>query len=153
MAISLPTLLSFPLPPQPSSLLRPQQPKIPPFPAQLPKPFKPFKPFPFFSNSSLEKTRNMLTTPSASGSDLSLIQNAIQLVQSSPPTWESSLLSNLIIFILGSPILFSGLSLSGIGAAFLLGTLTWRSFGSPGFLLVAAYFVIVSKISSFLIFF
>ncbi|CAI9088872.1 OLC1v1023320C1 [Oldenlandia corymbosa var. corymbosa] len=84
----------------------------------------------------------MLTIVSASGHDLSLIQKSIELVQSSPPTWQSALLSNVIIFILGTPILISGLSLSGIAAAFLLGTLTWRSFGPSGFFLVASYFVI-----------
>ncbi|KAF2286161.1 hypothetical protein GH714_011135 [Hevea brasiliensis] len=66
----------------------------------------------------------------------------MNLIQSSPSTWRSSLLSNLLIFIVGSPILVSGLSLSGICAAFLLGTLTWRAFGPSGFLLVASYFVI-----------
>jgi uncharacterized membrane protein len=50
-----------------------------------------------------------------------------------------------LIFVLGSPILVSGLSLSGIAAAFLLGTLTWRAFGPSGFLLVATYFIIVSN--------
>jgi uncharacterized membrane protein len=40
--------------------------------------------------------------------------------------------------------LVSGLSLSGIFAAFLLGTLTWRALGPSGFLLVASYFIIVS---------
>lgn len=47
---------------------------------------------------------------------------------------------------MGSPILVTGLSLSGIVAAFLLGTLTWRAFGPSGFLLVATYFVIVSEL-------
>ncbi|KAL3503074.1 hypothetical protein ACH5RR_037523 [Cinchona calisaya] len=84
----------------------------------------------------------MLATPSASAGDLGLITKAIELIQSSAPTWQSSLFSNLIIFIVGSPILVSGLSLSGIFAAFLLGTLTWRAFGPSGFFLVAAYFVI-----------
>lgn len=65
------------------------------------------------------------------------------IVQSSPATWQSSLLSNLLIFLVGSPLLVTGLSLSGIVAAFLLGTLTWRAFGPSGFLLVAAYFIIV----------
>ncbi|XP_057972871.1 protein VTE6, chloroplastic [Malania oleifera] len=69
-------------------------------------------------------------------------QQALNLFQSSPPSWPSSLFCNLIIFALGSPILVSGLSLSGIAAAFVLGTLTWRAFGPSGFLLVAAYFVI-----------
>ncbi|KAI3852422.1 hypothetical protein MKW92_030219 [Papaver armeniacum] len=69
-------------------------------------------------------------------------QGFVDILQSSPPTWESSLLNNLLIFIIGSPILVTGLSTSGIAAAFLLGTLTWRAFGSSGFLLVATYFVI-----------
>ncbi|CBI20114.3 unnamed protein product, partial [Vitis vinifera] len=70
------------------------------------------------------------------------VSEAIALIQSSPATWKSALLNNFLIFIAGAPILVSGLSLSGIAAAFLLGTLTWRAFGSPGFLLVATYFVI-----------
>ncbi|CAJ1957687.1 unnamed protein product [Sphenostylis stenocarpa] len=72
------------------------------------------------------------------------VGGAISLVQSSPATWQSALLSNVMIFLLGSPILVTGLSLSGIGAAFLLGTLTWRAFGPSGFFLVATYFIIVS---------
>lgn len=79
-----------------------------------------------------------------SNPDLGLVQQAIQLVQTSPPTWQSAFLSNIVIFLVGSPILVSGLSLSGIAAAFLLGSLTWRAFGPPGFLLVAIYFVLVS---------
>lgn len=86
----------------------------------------------------------MPITTSAAGTDLGLVQKAIQLVHSSPPTWQSAVLSNLVIFVLGTPILLSGLSLLGIMAAFLLGTLTWRAFGPSGFFLVAAYFVIVS---------
>ncbi|KAI4333471.1 hypothetical protein L6164_018280 [Bauhinia variegata] len=77
---------------------------------------------------------------------VSTVQDAVggvvSLIQSSPPTWQSALLSNLLIFVVGSPLLVTGLSLSGIGAAFLLGTLTWRAFGPSGFLLVATYFVI-----------
>lgn len=79
---------------------------------------------------------------SFSAPQLGGFQEAISLIQSTPPTWSSALLSNLIIFIVGSPILVSGLSLSGIGTAFLLGSLTWRAFGPSGFLLVATYFVI-----------
>lgn len=79
---------------------------------------------------------------SFSAPQLGGFQEAISLIQLSPPTWSSALLSNLIIFIVGSPILVSGLSLSGIGTAFLLGSLTWRAFGPSGFLLVATYFVI-----------
>ncbi|EEF30259.1 conserved hypothetical protein [Ricinus communis] len=70
------------------------------------------------------------------------LSGAMNLIQSAPPTWQSALVNNVLIFILGSPILLSGLSLSGICAAFLLGTLTWRAFGPSGFLLVACYFVI-----------
>ncbi|KAL6999663.1 Protein vte6, chloroplastic [Sarracenia purpurea var. burkii] len=79
-------------------------------------------------------------TPTPTG--LGIVQTAVQSFQASPPTWQSALLSNIIIFVLGSPILLSGLSHPGIGAAFLLGTLTWRAFGPSGFLLVATYFVI-----------
>nr|GME06361.1 protein VTE6, chloroplastic [Ipomoea batatas] len=74
--------------------------------------------------------------------DLGLLQGAMQLLKASPPTWHSAVLSNIIIFLLGMPIIVPGLSLSGIGAAFLLGVLTWRAFGPSGFLLVATYFVI-----------
>ncbi|XP_010060759.2 protein VTE6, chloroplastic [Eucalyptus grandis] len=70
------------------------------------------------------------------------LSEALALIQSAPPTWKSAVFSNLLIFVGGSPILLAGLSASGIGAAFLLGTLTWRAFGPSGFLLVAAYFVI-----------
>lgn len=70
----------------------------------------------------------------------------IHLFQASPPTWKSAFATNLIVFLLGSPILATGLSIPGIGAAFLLGTLTWRAFGSSGFLLVASYFLLVSSI-------
>ncbi|XP_020206955.1 protein VTE6, chloroplastic isoform X1 [Cajanus cajan] len=70
------------------------------------------------------------------------VGGTMAIVQSSPATWQSALLSNALIFLLGTPLLVAGLSLSGIGAAFLLGTLTWRAFGPSGFLLVATYFVI-----------
>ncbi|CAN0915259.1 Protein VTE6, chloroplastic [Linum grandiflorum] len=71
-----------------------------------------------------------------------VVSDAISLLQSPHPTWQSSLFNNFLIFILGSPILVSGLSFSGISAAFLLGTLIWRAFGPSGFLLVASYFII-----------
>nr|CAB3478188.1 unnamed protein product [Digitaria exilis] len=61
---------------------------------------------------------------------------------SSPPTWRSAAASNLAVFVAGSPVLLSGLSASGFAAAYLLGTLTWRAFGAPGFLVVVAYFVV-----------
>ncbi|OMO92578.1 hypothetical protein COLO4_17478 [Corchorus olitorius] len=77
----------------------------------------------------------------------SVVSRAMDIMQSSPPTWQSAILSNLVIFVIGSPLLVTGLSLSGICAAFLLGTLTWRAFGSPGFLLVASYFVIGTAVT------
>ncbi|KAL0311359.1 UNVERIFIED_CONTAM: protein VTE6, chloroplastic [Sesamum angustifolium] len=86
----------------------------------------------------------MPTRIQAAGTDLDpgLVQQVMNLFQSSPPTWKSAFLSNVLIFLLGSRLLVSGLSLSGIAAAFLLGTLTWRAFGSSGFLLVATFFVL-----------
>lgn len=69
------------------------------------------------------------------------------LLQATPATWQSSVLSNLFIFLVGSPLLVTGLSLSGIAAAFLLGTLTWRAFGPSGFFLVATYFVIGTAVT------
>ncbi|KAB1216383.1 hypothetical protein CJ030_MR4G000616 [Morella rubra] len=110
-------------------------------------------------SSTLPK-RNLLLYPSLksnpgrppkmvvqAGSVQSAFSEAMKLIQSSPPTWQSALLSNILIFLLGTPILVSGLSPSGIGAAFLLGTLTWRAFGLPGFLLVATYFVIGTAVT------
>uniref|UniRef100_M1AAC0 Integral membrane family protein n=1 Tax=Solanum tuberosum TaxID=4113 RepID=M1AAC0_SOLTU len=105
----------------------------------------PFDQFPHLSTLNPRHHQRSSMKVQASVSDLGIVERAIQLVQSSPPTWQSALLSNIIIFTLGSPLLVSGLSLSGIGAAFLLGTLTWRAFGSSGFLLVATYFVISGK--------
>ncbi|KAK4387154.1 protein VTE6, chloroplastic [Sesamum angolense] len=86
----------------------------------------------------------MPTRIQAAATDLDpgLVQQVMNLFQSSPPTWKSAFLSNVLIFLLGSRLLVSGLSLSGIAAAFLLGTLTWRAFGSSGFLLVATFFVL-----------
>lgn len=80
----------------------------------------------------------------SSNIDIGFIQQAIGLVQASPPTWQSAIFSNTLIFLVGSPLLLSGLSLSGIAAAFLLGSLTWRAFGPSAYLLVAAYFLLVS---------
>ncbi|KAJ0102528.1 hypothetical protein Patl1_04941 [Pistacia atlantica] len=37
------------------------------------------------------------------------VSGAMNLMQSAPPTWQSALLSNIVIFVLGSPILLSGL--------------------------------------------
>ena len=116
-------------------------------------------PFQFHHSLSLLKTNRTLIlhpnpnpnpNPASRASKKMIAQSSvsntvIKLIQSSPPTWQSALLSNTLIFIVGSPILISGLSVSGIASAFLLGTLTWRAFGPPAFLLVAIYFIIVSK--------
>ncbi|CAH9147621.1 unnamed protein product [Cuscuta epithymum] len=64
------------------------------------------------------------------------------MFRASPPTWQSAILSNIIFLMVGSPVLVTGLSFSGIVAAFMLGVLTWRAFGPSGFLLLATYFVI-----------
>ncbi|KAL2339707.1 hypothetical protein Fmac_007647 [Flemingia macrophylla] len=72
------------------------------------------------------------------------VGGTMALVQSSPAMWSSALLSNALIFLIGSPILVAGLSLSGIVPAFLLGTFTWRAFGPAGFLFVVTYFVILA---------
>lgn len=98
-----------------------------------------------FQNPNPNPSRPLKMVVAHAGSVHSAVSEAMKLMQSSPPTWPSALLTNLVIFVLGSPILVSGLSLPGIGAAFLLGTLTWRAFGPPGFILVATYFIIVSS--------
>ncbi|VFQ84181.1 unnamed protein product [Cuscuta campestris] len=90
-------------------------------------------------------TRLQIRTPiraQASLPDLGIVNRAILFVRTSPPTWQSAVASNAIIFALGSPLLVSGLSLSGAASSFLLGTLTWRAFGPSGFLLAAAYFIL-----------
>ncbi|KAF9588376.1 hypothetical protein IFM89_016181 [Coptis chinensis] len=76
-----------------------------------------------------------------------VISSVFDLIQTSPPTWASSIFNNVLIFTFGSPILVTGLSLSGIATAFLLGTLTWRAFGPTGFLLVATYFVLGTAVT------
>ncbi|KAE9590573.1 hypothetical protein Lal_00023304 [Lupinus albus] len=114
------------------------------FPLKKPKPFS-FSTKPTFLRSSPSPPNfpKMQHVPRVTTSVIDhAVGGAITLIQSSPATWKSSLFSNLCIFLVGSPILVTGLSLSGIVAAFLLGTLTWRAFSPSGFLLVAIYFVI-----------
>eukprot|EP00897_Mesotaenium_endlicherianum_P009493 jgi/Mesen1/8572/ME000497S07984 len=55
----------------------------------------------------------------------------------------STLVAVGAIFVLGAPLLLAGLTLDGLASAFLLGVVTWRAFGPPGFILVATYFVLV----------
>ncbi|KAM7495375.1 hypothetical protein LguiB_029984 [Lonicera macranthoides] len=115
------------------------------FHAKRPEPSSSFTPKPIpissFTITTNPKTPKLAIRAQASAANLGLVQQAIQVVQSSPPTWESAILTNLGIFVLGSPLLVYGLSLSGIGASFLLGALIWRAFGPSGFLLVSAYFI------------
>lgn len=99
----------------------------------------------FLKSNSIPKFSRMLPVSGAPSLEAAVTE-AVSLIQSSPATWKSALFSNLLIFIAGSPILVAGLSISGIGAAFLLGTLTWRAFGPSGFLVVASYFVLVRPI-------
>ncbi|XP_062220201.1 protein VTE6, chloroplastic isoform X1 [Phragmites australis] len=84
-------------------------------------------------------------TDIAAGAAGSLRDALADAFLASPPTWRSSAVSNLSVFVAGSPVLLSGLSAPGFAAAYLLGTLMWRAFGPPGFLLVVAYFVVVSR--------
>ncbi|KAL8135528.1 protein VTE6, chloroplastic-like [Apium graveolens] len=101
---------------------------------------------PFITSNSRTRVLKLgigsVRAEASSNIDMGFVQQAIGLVQASPPTWQSAIFSNTVIFLVGSPVLVSGLSLSGIAAAFLLGSLTWRAFGPPGYLLVAAYFVL-----------
>ncbi|KAK6934125.1 Protein of unknown function DUF92, TMEM19 [Dillenia turbinata] len=105
------------------------------------QPFLFSNPMPPIPKPRTHKMHTVVTRALSSPDQVGGFSKVISLIQSSP-TWKSALLNNLLIFIVGSPLLVSGLSLSGIASAFLLGTLTWRAFGPPGFLLVAAYFVI-----------
>ncbi|KAL9251667.1 VTE6, chloroplastic-like protein [Drosera capensis] len=102
---------------------------------------------PFTITTIPSKTRNRTTQFTTSSIGLSTdlmgpISGALGFLGSNPATWESAVCSNAVIFVLGSPILVSGLCWNGIVAAFLLGTLTWRAFRASGFLLVATYFVV-----------
>ncbi|CAA0341503.1 unnamed protein product [Arabidopsis thaliana] len=94
------------------------------------------------SNGMLSSGSRADGATAAAASMEGVMTEAMKLIQSASPTWKSAVANNLLIFVLGSPLLVTGLSASGIAAAFLLGTLTWRAYGSAGFLLVAAYFVI-----------
>ncbi|KAL5732288.1 Protein vte6 [Ranunculus cassubicifolius] len=108
---------------------------------------------PFFPPQSLKSPQSPTRLPkmhpikSFSFPNITGIQPLFDLIQTSPPTWQSSILNNFLIFSIGSPILVTGLSVSGIVSAFLLGTLTWRAFGGCGFLLVAIYFIIGTAVT------
>uniref|UniRef100_A0ACD5VUJ9 Uncharacterized protein n=1 Tax=Avena sativa TaxID=4498 RepID=A0ACD5VUJ9_AVESA len=95
-------------------------------------------------HSSLPQTRAL---PDIAGAAAGLRDALADAFLAHPPTWSSAALTNLAVFIAGSPLLLSGLSASGFAAAYVLGTLTWRAFGSRGYLLVAAYFVVGTAVT------
>ncbi|KAJ3695125.1 hypothetical protein LUZ60_000502 [Juncus effusus] len=111
----------------------------------LPPPPKPLSLRPILSLSTPKRCLSLNAAPLPSLTELETTLS--DLFQTSPPTWKSALGSNAIIFLLGSPILRTGLSVSGIGAAFVLGSLTWRAFGPSGFVLVASYFVMGTAVT------
>ncbi|XP_078431230.1 integral membrane protein (Protein of unknown function DUF92, transmembrane) [Wolffia australiana] len=95
----------------------------------------------------LSRRRMHSVRASFADSTMAIQDIVIDLMRTSPPTWKSAALSNLLIFVVGSPLLLAGLSGSGILAAFALGTLTWRAFGASGFLIVALYFTIGTAVT------
>ena len=83
-------------------------------------------------------------TAGVSGGASQLFHAFKQVLYQFPPSWQSSIAANALIFVLGFPLLKSGLTFPGIASAFLLGTLTWKAFGPRAFLLVVFYFLLVS---------
>ncbi|CAM6110281.1 unnamed protein product [Calypogeia fissa] len=59
-----------------------------------------------------------------------------------PPTWESAFTSMGAVFVVGSPLLFVGLTNSGIASAYLLGSVIWRAYGGQGLLTIMAFYII-----------
>lgn len=59
-----------------------------------------------------------------------------------PPTWEAAFTSMGAICVVGSPLLFIGLTNSGIAGAYLLGSVIWRAYGGQGLLTIMAFYVI-----------
>ncbi|KAJ7543593.1 hypothetical protein O6H91_09G044700 [Diphasiastrum complanatum] len=57
-----------------------------------------------------------------------------------PPTWESAIFANAIIFLVAAQLLRAGLTGAGIAHAFALAVLTWRAFSGQGLFLVAIFF-------------
>ncbi|PON69829.1 hypothetical protein PanWU01x14_086130 [Parasponia andersonii] len=143
MALAMPTLLRIPIKSSPIPSVQFQHTSLF-FSTSSSTPNKTLIPNPTFRVTT---TPIKMTTTVHAVNVRTALSEAVKLIQSSPPTWQSAVLSNFVIFVLGSPILVTGLSLSGIAAAFLLGTLTWRAFGPSGFLLVATYFVIGTAVT------
>ncbi|KAL8209704.1 hypothetical protein R6Q57_006436 [Mikania cordata] len=136
---------TLPPPPSPPYLHRRRCNSLSPFQ----KPSKPLIHTNFIKPSPMDALSSTRVQSSGGSGlpDLTIVHRAIQLAQLSPPTWQSAVSTNFLIFLVGSPVLLTGLSISGIAAAFLLGTLTWRAFGSSGFLLVCVYFVIGTAVT------
>ncbi|KAH7425386.1 hypothetical protein KP509_11G051800 [Ceratopteris richardii] len=71
-----------------------------------------------------------------------LFHGAMEVLQQDPPTWTSSVASNALFLLFGFPLLRVGLTIPGMASAFLLGTLTWKAFGSHAFVLLILYFAL-----------
>lgn len=77
----------------------------------------------------------------------SFVEEAISAVQSSPSSFSTAVLVNVLIFVLGAPVLLSGLTVPAMATAFVLGTATWQAFGGGGFAIVALYFVLGTAVT------
>lgn len=75
------------------------------------------------------------------------VQAVFDAFTQQPSTWLSALIVTTTVFTLGYPGLASGLSLPGIGAAYVLGLLVWRAFGFQGFVTVCLYFAIGTAVT------
>ena len=75
---------------------------------------------------------------------MDLAQLVTKPFQVSPPTWGSSVQAMLVVFIIGLPLLLAGLTGPAVGAAFLLGAVTWRAFGADGLAVVIVYYLLAS---------
>ena len=85
----------------------------------------------------------------AQASPVGLVQLVTQPFHISPPTWGSSVQAMLVVFIIGSPLLLAGLTAPAVGAAFLLGVVTWRAFGADGLAIVIVYYLLASAAVTF----
>eukprot|EP00250_Pteridium_aquilinum_P028120 c36620_g1_i1 orf=69-1043(+) len=98
-----------------------------------------YPPITFPLPASLSRRQSFFVQAQHAIPPLRAVQQAFLQV---PPSWTSSLIANATVFALGFPILQTGLTPPGIAAASFLGTLTWRAFGAPAFLLVVSYFIV-----------
>ena len=108
------------------------------------------------SNQSLLPHVQRLSSPRdarfrvhAQASPVGLVQLVTQPFHVSPPTWGSSVQAMLVVFIIGSPLLLAGLTAPAVGAAFLLGAVTWRAFSADGLAIVIVYYLLASAAATF----